>query len=147
MTPILTGLLLSVAAVQARAEPAPPKEVVQAFMDLAFVQGRATEAARLYISPERYRQHNPQAVDGREAFITGFGRFVEQSGYRCVLHRVIADESLVVAHSHCKQRPANPRERGAAVVDIFRVENGLIVEHWDVEQAVPAHAANRNTMF
>jgi predicted SnoaL-like aldol condensation-catalyzing enzyme len=126
MTPILAGLLLSVAAVQARAEPAPPKEVVQAFMDLAFVQGRATEAARLYISPERYRQHNPQAVDGREAFITGFGRFVEQS---------------------CKQRPAIPRERGAAVVDIFRVESGLIVEHWDVEQAVPAHAANRNTMF
>ncbi len=38
-------------------------------------------------------------------------------------------------------------DRGSAVVDIFRVDKGLIVEHWDVEQAVPAQPKNRNTMF
>jgi predicted SnoaL-like aldol condensation-catalyzing enzyme len=41
----------------------------------------------------------------------------------------------------------NPEDRGAAVVDILRVENGMIVEHWDVIQAIPATSANPHPMF
>ena len=33
---------------------------------------------------------------------------------------------------------------GRAVVDIFRVEDGRIVEHWDVMQPVPAESNNDN---
>lgn len=40
-----------------------------------------------------------------------------------------------------------PGERGQAVVDLFRVQDGKIVEHWDVLQDVPATSANDNTMF
>jgi predicted SnoaL-like aldol condensation-catalyzing enzyme len=47
-------------------------------------------------------------------------------------------------HSHVRFAPGT---LGNAVVDIFRIEDGLVVEHWDVVQAVPETSANDNTMF
>lgn len=35
----------------------------------------------------------------------------------------------------------------AAVIDVFRFENGKIVEHWDVVQTIPESAAHNNGMF
>jgi predicted SnoaL-like aldol condensation-catalyzing enzyme len=58
--------------------------------------------------------------------------------------RIIAEGNLVAVHSHLKP---NLQDRGVAVVDIFRVEDGKMVEHWDVIQPVPTQAANKNGMF
>jgi predicted SnoaL-like aldol condensation-catalyzing enzyme len=124
-----------------------PKQIVTAFFDLAFVKRKPTEAALKYISAHKYIQHNPSGMDGRDAFIKGFAAYVEKGTYRCEIKRVIAEADLVVVHNHCKEDPSNAADRGAAVIDIFRVENDKIVEHWDVEQPVPAQSKNKNTMF
>jgi predicted SnoaL-like aldol condensation-catalyzing enzyme len=50
----------------------------------------------------------------------------------------------VVLHVHLTK---SPEDRGAAVVDIFRLDHGRIVEHGDVQLAIPEQAANNNTMF
>jgi len=62
--------------------------------------------------------------------------------------RTVAQGDLVAVHSRYVPTAAD-RERGAGVaaVDIFRVEHGKIVEHWDVLQDIPEKPANDNSMF
>jgi predicted SnoaL-like aldol condensation-catalyzing enzyme len=93
----------------------------------------------------RYVQHNPQAADGGEAFIAFVRSFAGQfPDLHVDIRRVIAEDDLVVTHSLIT---TGPDDRGTAAVDIFRLEDGRIVEHWDVLQPVPETAANENTMF
>jgi predicted SnoaL-like aldol condensation-catalyzing enzyme len=69
---------------------------------------------------------------------------VQNPGLSVEIKRVIAEGDLVVAHDLVKR---NPDDRGFAGIDIFRLENGKIVEHWNAREPVPEKAANSNTMF
>ena len=57
---------------------------------------------------------------------------------------VTAHGDNVILHVHSVREKDT---RGRAIVDIFRLENGKIVEHWDVVQEIPEKAANTNGMF
>ena len=94
---------------------------------------------------DRYVQHNPDARDGAEAFV-GFVRWLrgDHPELRLDIRRVIAKGDLVVTHSHLVLRPGEP---GRALADIFRLEDGKVVEHWDVIQDIPERSANDNGMF
>jgi predicted SnoaL-like aldol condensation-catalyzing enzyme len=120
------------------------KDVVMAFGRLAFGEKNPADAAERYLS-EDYVQHNPQVPDGREAFVQMVGGLLAQAPDAVFdVKRVIAEDDLVVLHTHLK---VTPDENGQAVVDIFRVEDGKVVEHWDVLQPVPDESANDNSMF
>ena len=92
-----------------------------------------------------YTQHNPRAADGLEGFKAFIG-FLKAKfpNYHSEIKRAFADGDYVILHVH--NVPA-PGERGAAIVDIFRLEHGKVVEHWDVRQDIPEKSANNNTMF
>ena len=119
------------------------KKIVLAFYDAALVKYDVDAAVKFL--GERYIQHNPMAPDGAEG-IKGLIKFLKEKFPQrsASIKRVVAEGDLVVLHVHSKP---SPEDRGSAIVDIFRVENGKIVEHWDVMQPVPEKAANSNTMF
>ncbi len=120
------------------------KQVVREWNDLAINQRRPEEAVATYLGSQ-YRQHNPGAADGPEPFIKFAKRFAQTyPDYRLESKRIIAEGDYVVMHGHLTREPD---DRGMAVVDIFRLEDGKIVEHWDVVQEIPENAANSNTMF
>lgn len=120
------------------------KKIVTDFYEGVFLQHQVKAFADLYIG-DRYIQHNPHVPDGKAPFVDYFtGYFKENPQAKSVIKRAVAEDDLVFVHVHSKQ---NEQDRGVAVVDIFRVENGKIVEHWDVHQDVPATSANTNTMF
>ena len=118
-------------------------ETVLAFYEKGLNQKDADSALK-YIG-NRYVQHNPTAADGPE----GFRRFVaylkekspESRGY---IKQSFVDGDTVILHVNAIREPGT---RGAAIVDIFKLEQGNIVEHWDVIQPVPETAANSNGMF
>ncbi len=120
------------------------KRIIREWHALALDQRKPEEAVAKYLGPN-HRQHNPGAADGPEPFI-GFVKWFAQTypDFRMESKRIIAEGNYVVLHSHLIRKPG---DRGRAVVDIFRLENGKIVEHWDVVQGVPETSANSNTMF
>ena len=109
--------------------------------------GNPAKAIADHVGP-RLIQHNPGAADGPEAF-TGVVSFLRSQNPDLMLDikRVIAEGDMVVTHSHLDLQPGNPDNPGLAVADFFRLEDGKIVEHWDVIQDVPAESANDNGMF
>jgi len=125
------------------ADPETNKKIVIDFYEKALNQ-KDFEGAAKHFGP-RYIQHNPAVPDGPD----GLQRLVtllkeKFPNSKSTIKRAIAEGDLVMLHVHSVREPG---QRGRAIVDIFRLENGKIVEHWDVIQDVPETAANTNTMF
>ena len=57
---------------------------------------------------------------------------------------VFIDGDYVILHVHSIRKPST---NGRAIIEIFRLENGLVDEHWDVIQEIPDESANPNGMF
>jgi predicted SnoaL-like aldol condensation-catalyzing enzyme len=119
------------------------KKIVTEFYEKAINQKDA-EAAVKYLGA-KYIQHNQSAADGAE----GLKRFIlflreKYPNAHSEIKRVFADGDYVILHVHAVREPGT---RGAAVVDIFRLQGGKIFEHWDVHESISASPANANGMF
>ncbi len=92
-----------------------------------------------------YIQHSPMAADGSQALKDFLNWAKGQSpDYRHDVKRILVDGDHVVVHAHTIREPGTS---GYSVIDIFRVQDGLIAEHWDALSEVPAESRNANGMF
>jgi len=123
-------------------EEANRKAVVEFYQKA--INDKDFEAASKYLGP-RYIQHNQAARDGPEG-LHGFINFLREKfpNARSEIKRSFVDGDFVILHVHAVRDPAT---RGQAIVDIFRLEQGKIVEHWDVHEDISAQPANGNGMF
>ncbi len=120
------------------------KEVVREFYETAFNKHQPRLAMEKFVGPS-YKQHNPYVDNGKKPFIDYFEEYYKTHKESFIeIKRMIAEDDLVVVHVHSKE---NKNDRGRAVIDIFRVTDGKISEHWDVGQSIPEKSANKNTMF
>ncbi len=98
-----------------------------------------------FVSHNPVIPHDPAERTARDAFLDFFrtpaGEALIHS--ESTVRRVIADGELVAVHSSLTR----PDGVTVAIVDIFRLLDGLVVEHWDVVQPVPATPLNPHGMF
>jgi predicted SnoaL-like aldol condensation-catalyzing enzyme len=119
------------------------KQTVRAFYEAA-INRKDFDAAAKFLGA-RYKQHNPRAADGAEG-LKSYLQFMKEKmpNSHSEIKQVFADGDYVILHVHAVREPGT---LGQAIVDIFRLEKGKIVEHWDVIQDVPEKPANNNGMF
>jgi predicted SnoaL-like aldol condensation-catalyzing enzyme len=130
------GLLLLAAAPAAFADEALTnrnKAIVTDFYTTVLI-GRNVDAAPRFLSPE-YLQHSGSMPSGRKAFMDLFrANFAQKppSDYKREILRVVGDNDIVIIFN----RQSDTDEKGHHLLlqfDMFRVQNGMIVEHWDAD--------------
>lgn len=118
------------------------KQIVLDFYERGLNQ-KDYDAASRYLGA--YIQHNPTAEDGPE----GFRKYIDflKSSYpqsHSEITQVFVDGNTVILRVHNVREPGT---RGNAIIDIFRLADGKIEEHWDSVQPVPETSKNDNGMF
>ncbi len=109
------------------------------------LMGRDPSRITDYISAESYAQHNPMIADGLDGILTAVEELTAQGNMFVYtdIHAVLGEGNFVLTVSEGQWSGQTH-----AFYDLFRMDDGMIVEHWDVIQPVPTEGlANTNGMF
>lgn len=108
------------------------KKLVGNAMHELFVTRNAEQAIRLYFG-KPYLQHNPAIPDGADDLPRVVASLPTSFKYEPGI--IVADGDMVMIHGLYTGWGPKP----LVTVDIFRVKDGKLVEHWDVmQEEVPA---------
>ena len=121
------------------------ERVVLGFIETLMNRHEVDKAFDTYVGAE-YIQHNPMVPTGVEAGKQAFRAWLTQMpNMHYDVKRIISEGNYVVIHAHATSGVEG--DKGLAVFDLFRLERGKVVEHWDAVTPVSATPANNNTQF
>ncbi len=117
------------------------KAVVQGFIN-DVILNHENDKMTTYINPTKYLQHNPAVADGLDGFGAAMKYFAENGLMMeyTKLHKVLGEGNFVLTMSEGKFGKGEL----TAFYDLFRLENGQIVEHWDVIAPIPPKSEWKN---
>ena len=108
------------------------KELIEAFYK-EFFNDHIVEAADKYVR-EDYIQHNPGVTQGRDGLKKGFAaKFITEPTFKLNIVKIISEDDMVAVYLKNVDPEGNAKCR---VVDIYRIQDGQLAEHWDVLQPV-----------
>ncbi len=117
------------------------KKLVEEFVNDVLMNGKVDKLTE-YINPDKYLQHNSAIADGLDGLGTALKYFAENGlvlEYDKV-HKVLGEGNFVLTMSEGKFG----KGEHVAYYDLFRIENGQIVEHWDIIQPIPPKSEWKN---
>ena len=96
-----------------------------------------------YMSKD-FLQHNPTTPDGVEGVKALVEMLISQGvpKQKIMFKHVVADDDIVILHSRYEMAGKEWR-----FIDIYRVGNGKLAEHWDAMMQMPDNRGNNNPMF
>jgi predicted SnoaL-like aldol condensation-catalyzing enzyme len=117
------------------------KTVVKEFIEKVLLN-HEMDKLTTYINPEKYLQHNPAVADGLDGFGAAMKYFAENGLVMeyTKLHKILGQGNFVLTMSEGKFG----KGEHTAFYDLFRLENGQIVEHWDVISGIPPQSEWKN---
>ena len=134
-------LAAALAALPLAAYAQSAKEIVLAGYDAVFINPDPSKIDTYF--SEDYKQHNPSFPNGLDVLRKFASEPME--GVRMQVGNVIADEEQGLVALHVRVEGFGPKP--LVIVDIFRVEDGKIVQHWDVLQEEVAETVSGNPMW
>jgi predicted SnoaL-like aldol condensation-catalyzing enzyme len=113
------------------------------FLKLA-AAGHVDEAFERHVAPN-FRHHNPSVRGDAAALKEAMQASARENPDKCLeVQRAMQDGNEVAVFARVRQRPD---DQGFGLIHLFRFEDGMIAELWEVAQAVPADSVNENGMF
>ena len=130
----LLGMAVAPVALADEALTARNKVIVQDFYTTVFI-GRNVDAAPRFLAPD-YIQHSPNIPTGLKGFMDTFRSVFARrmpADYKREILRIIGENNIVVIFNKQSGTHADGKREVLLQFDMFRVENGMIVEHWDAD--------------
>ena len=117
------------------------KKLVENFINDILLNGQFDKLTT-YVNPEKYLQHNSDIADGLDGLGAAL-KYFEENGLVLQydkLHKIVGEGNFVLTVSEGKFGKGDH----VAYYDLFRIENGQIVEHWDIIQNIPPQSEWKN---
>lgn len=136
-------LAMAPVAAHGKADTSGNRRSFAQFVDRLFRQGDVEGAYARFVAPDLI-QHNSRMGQGRDSAVAAIRGLRSAPGATVSIHNILVDGDLAAVHY---RGTLSRDDGGAAVVEIFRFDKGMIVEHWDMFQPMPTSARNAHPMF